>query len=59
MLDERTKIDIEEIRLLQAKKNELHELWKAVNILETRVELLKGDDQAAIAAKKQWTCLSC
>ena len=56
---ERVKVDIEEVRLLQAKKNELHDIWKAINILETRIEMIKGDEEAVSAAKKQWTCLSC
>jgi hypothetical protein len=56
---EKAKVDIEEVRLLQAKKNELHDIWKAINILETRIEMVKGDDEAVSAAKKQWTCLSC
>lgn len=56
---EKAKVDIEEVRLLQAKKNELHDIWKAINILETRIEMMKGDEEAVSAAKKQWTCLSC
>jgi hypothetical protein len=51
----RLKIDFDNLYAAQAKKSEINELWKAVNILESKVVMYKTEaDQVYHLNKKSW-----